>query len=192
MGRARQRDDVHFGVIFHDHLLPCRHAVNGHDLIAQQRRRLKVKAFGRGFHLLPQLLDDILFAVADHPQCALHSVVVGFAGNFSAAHGHALADVGVEAGSPLAEILREVFVAARQQKAVLRGLDHLPHGKGRGEGADVVGVVIVLLQRGGDARPRAPRDLDIAVPLVVLEQDVVFRRVGLDLACFQHQCLKLA
>ena len=60
-------------------------------------------------------------------------------------------------------------------------------------GADVVGIVIVLLQRRAQCAATGPCvTLHIAVPLVVLEQDVVFGRVGLDLACFQHQCLKLA
>ena len=190
VGRARQCDDVHLGVALHDDLLPGCHAVNGHDLVAQQRRRLKVKPLRRSLHLLPQLPDDVLFAVADHPQCALHSVVVSSTGDFAAAHGHALADVGVEAGAALAEILRKVLIAPRQQEAVLRRFHHLPHGKRRGERADVVGVVVILLQRGGDARPGPARDLDIAVALVVFQQNIVLRRMGLDLAGLEDERLK--
>ena len=99
--------------------------------------------------------------------------------------------MGIQAGAGLAEILGEFLVAAGQKKAVLGGLHHLPHRKGGGEGADVVGIVIVLLQRGGDAGPVAAGDLDVTVPLVVFQQDVVFGGVGLDLAGLQHQRLKL-
>ena len=75
--------------------------------------------------------------------------------------------MGIQAGAALAEVLRKALIAPRQQEAVLRRFHHLPHGKRRGERADVVGVVVILLQRGGDARPGPARDLDIAVALVV-------------------------
>ena len=188
---AGQRDDVHLGSVVHDDLLPGGHPLDGLDLVAQQRGGLKIQPVGGSFHLFAQLLDDVLFAVADHVQRALHGLVVGLAADLAAAHGHALADVGVQAGARLAEIPREDAVAARQQKTVLRQFHHLAHGKGGGERADVVGIVVVLLQRGRDARPRPFGHLDIAVALVVLEQDVVLGGVGFDLAGFQHKGLKL-
>ena len=189
---AGQGDDIHLGVGVHDHLLAGRNPFNGLDLIPQQGRRLKIQPFRGRFHLFPQLLDDVLLAVSDHPQCALDRLVVGFTADLAAAHRHALADVGVQAGAPLAEVPGKFPVAAGQQKTVLGHLHHLPHREGGGERADIVGIVIVLLQRRRDPRPGAFGHLHIAVALVILEQDVVLRGVGLDLAGFQHQRLKLA
>ena len=48
------------------------------------------------------------------------------------------------------------------------------------------------MQREGEPRPLLLGHFDIAVALVVLQQDVVLRGVGLDLAGFQHQRLELA
>ena len=92
---ARQGDDIHLGVSIHHDFLAGGHALNGLNLVAQQGGGLEVQTIGGGFHLLPQLLDDILFAVADHSQRPLHGIVVGLASNLAAANGHALADVGI-------------------------------------------------------------------------------------------------
>ena len=48
------------------------------------------------------------------------------------------------------------------------------------------------MQGEGKARPVLPGDADIAITLVILEQDVILGRVRLDLAGFQYQCLELA
>ena len=129
VGRAGQRDNIHLGIAVHNDLLACGHTVNGHDLVAQQGGRFKVKTLGGGLHLIAQLLDDVLFAVADHPQRALYCIVVGLTADFAAAHCHALSDVGIQAGAALAKLLREALAAAGQQKAILRCFHHLPHGK---------------------------------------------------------------
>ena len=191
-GGARQRDDVHLCPGIHNHLLARRHAVNGRDLIPQQGGCFKIQPVRRRLHLLFQLLDDIFFAVPDHAQGTLHRFVIGFAGDFAAAHGHALADMGIQAGAALADITRELFIAAGQQKTVLGSFHHLPHRKSRGERADIIGVLIVLLQGSRNTRPGAVGDLYIAVALIIFEQDIILWRMGLNLAGFQHQGLKFA
>ena len=74
---------------------------------------------------------------------------------------------------------------------ILRHLHHLPHGEGGCERADVVGIVVIFLQSRRNTGPRAAGDLDIAVAFVILEQDVVLGRVGLDLAGLEDEGLKL-
>ena len=168
LGGTRQRQNVHLGVgIAHD-LLPGCHAVDCQNLIPQQGGGFKIQPVGRRLHLFAQLADDVLFAVADHMQRALHGVIVGIAGNFAAAHRHTFADMGVQAGTFLAEVLRKALAAAGQKKAVLCGFDHLAHRKGGGEGTDILGIIVILLQRRRNARPRPLGHLDIAVALVVL------------------------
>lgn len=73
----------------------------------------------------------------------------------------------------------------------LRHLHHLPHGEGGCERADVVGIVVIFLQSRRNTGPGAAGDLDIAVAFVILEQDVVLGRVGLDLAGLEDEGLKL-
>ena len=100
--------------------------------------------------------------------------------------------MGVQAGASLADLLREALGAARQQKSVHGRFRHLPRRKAGGVGADILCPVLLLLQGEGKARPVLPGDADIAVTLVILEQDVVLGGVRLDLAGFQHQRLELA
>ena len=130
--------------------------------------------------------------MADELDGPFHRLAIDLFADLSAAKRHALADVGVEAGAALADVLGEAAVAAGQQEGILGCFHHLPHRKTAGEGADVVGLVVVLLQRRRDAGVVAPGYLDVAVALVVLQKDVVFRGVGLDLAGLQHQGLELA
>ena len=99
----------------------------------------------------------------------LHSFIVVLPGDFSAAHGHASADVRVQAGTAFADILGEFFAAARQAEHIACGLHHFAHGKAGGIRADVIGIVVVLLQRGRNARVCFPCHLHIAVSLVVLQ-----------------------
>ena len=48
------------------------------------------------------------------------------------------------------------------------------------------------MQHEGEPGPWLLCHLDIAVAFIILEQDVILRRVGLDLAGFQHQRLEFA
>ena len=190
--RARQRHHVHLHVRVHHHFLPRRHLGDGVDLVAEQGRRLKFQPVRRFHHPLVQGLEDVLFAVADQVDRALDGLIVVFAADLPAAHGHALADVGVQAGAALAAVLREPFIAPGQQKGIHGRFGHLPRRKAGGIGADVLRSVLLFLQREGEPRPLLLGHFDIAVALVVLQQDVVLRGVGLDLAGFQHQRLELA
>ena len=123
---------------------------------------------------------------------AFDGLLVVFTAYLAAAHRHALADVGVQAGTAPANFLREPPTAPGQQKSIHRRLGHLTGRKARGIRADILRAVILFLQRERQPRPLVLCHLDIAVALVVLEQDVVLRGVGFDLACFQHQRLELA
>ena len=191
-GRARQRHHVHLHVRVHNHLLPGAHLGDGRDLIPDEGGRLKFQPVGGFQHPLVERFQNVLFAVADEVHGAFYGLVIVFAADLAAAHGHALADVGVQAGAAFADLLREALRAPGQQKGIHGRFCHLPGRKAGGIGADVLGIVVLFLQHEGKARPGLFRHLDIAVALVVLQQDIVFRGVGLDLAGFQHQRFKLA
>ena len=190
--RARQGHHVHLQALVHHHLLAFGHLGDGGDLVPQQGGRLKLQPLAGLLHPLGQGLEDVLFAVADQVHRPPDGLVVLLAADAAAAHPHALADVGVEAGPALAQVLGEAPAAPGQQKGVLGALGHLPGGKAGGVGADVFGAVLLFLQGERQAGPGLPRHLDVGVALVVLEQDVVFGGVGLDLAGLQHQRLELA
>ena len=183
---------VHLHALVHHHLLPGGHLFNGGNLVPQKRGLLKIQPFAGSRHALFQGFHNVLFAVPDQPQGSLHRLVVGLPADPPAAQRHALADVRVQAGAALADLLGEASAAPGQQKGVLGGFHHLPHRKARGIRANVVGVVVLFLQHGRNAGIFLFRHLHIAVALVVLQQDVVFRCVGLDLARFQHQRLEFA
>ena len=189
---ARKRYHVHLHVRVYHYLLPCRQLGDGIDLIPQKSGSLKFQPV-RGFlHPLVEGFQDILFAVADQVHRVFDRLIVGLTADFSAAHRHTLADMGVQAGAAFADLLRETLGAARQQKSVHGRFCHLPCRKAGGVGADILCPVLLLLQGEGKARPVLPGDADIAVTLVILEQNVVLGRMRLDLAGFQHQRLELA
>ena len=190
--RACQRHHVHLHVRVYHHLLPCRQLGDGIDLIPQKGGSLKFQPVGGFLHPLVEGFQDILFAVADEVHRVLDRLIVGLAADLSAAHCHALADMGVQAGAPFADLLREALGAARQQKGIHGRFRHLPRRKAGGVGADILCPVLLLLQGEGKARPVLPGDADIAITLVILEQNVVLGGMRLDLAGFQHQRLKLA
>ena len=190
--RAGKRHHVHLHVRVYHHLLPCRQLGDGIDLIPQKGGSLKFQPVGGLLHPLVEGFQDILFAVADQVHRIFDRLIVGLTADFAAAHCHALADMGVQAGTTLADLLREALGAARQQKGIHGRFCHLPRRKAGGVGADILRPVLLLLQGEGKARPVLPGDADIAVAFIILEQDVVLGRVRLDLAGFQHQRLELA
>ena len=191
-GGASQSHHIHFHLRIHDHLLPGAHLGDGVDLVPDEGRRLELQPVGGLQHPFVQGLEDILFAVTDQVHRPFYRLVVGLAADLAAAHRHALADVGVQAGPPLSDVLREALGAARQQKGIHGGLCHLPCRKAGGVGADILCPVLFLLQHEGEPRPVLPGNADIAVALVVLQQDVVLGRMRLDLAGLQHQRLEFA
>ena len=191
-GRTRQRYHVHLHVGVNHDLLPCRHLGNGGDLVADEGRSLKFQPVGGLLHSLAEKLQDVLLAVTDEVDGAFDGLVVVLAADLSAAHSHAFSDVGVQTGASPADLLREPPAAPGQQESVHRCLGHLPGRKARGVGADILRAVVLLLEGEREAGPLVLRHLDIAVSLIVLEQDVVLGGVGLDLTGFQHQRLKLA
>ena len=192
VGRARKGNDVllcHFAAHY---FLPAAYLFNGGKLVPYQGRALKIQPPGGVLHAGLQRLHNVRLAVAYHVQGAFHGLAVIFVAYFARAHGHALANVRIQTRAPLADVLREAPRAPRQAKHVGRGLHHFAHGKAGGERAVVIGVFIVLLQGGRKARPFFTRDLHIAVALVVLQKNVVFGLVLLDLAAFQHKRFELA
>ena len=190
--RACQRHHIHLHIRVHNDLLPGAHLGDGCDLIPQQGRRLKFQPVRGLLHPLIKDLQDVLFAIADQVHGALDGLIVVFAADSAAAHCHALADVCIQAGPSFADLLREALIAARQQKGIHGRFRHLPGRKAGGIGADILGIVLLLLQHEGEPGPWLLCHLDIAVAFIILEQDVILRRVGLDLAGFQHQRFKLA
>ena len=177
-GGASQGHHIHLHLRIHDHLLPGAHLGDGVDLVPDEGRRLELQPVGGLQHPFVQGLEDVLFAVTDQVHCAFHGLIVVLAADLAAAHRHALADVGVQAGPPLSDVLREALGAARQQKGIHGRFCHLPCRKAGGVGADILCPVLLLLQSEGKARPVLPGDADIAVALVILEQDVVFGGYG--------------
>ena len=191
-GGTGQRHHIHFHLRVHHDLLARCHLGDGVDLVPEKGRCLKFQPV-RGFqHPLVEGFQNILFAVADEVDSAFDGLLVVFTAYLAAAHRHALADVGVQAGTAPANFLREPPAAPGQQKSIHRRLGHLTGRKARGIRADILRAVILFLQRERQPRPLVLCHLDIAVALVVLEQDVVLRGVGFYLACFQHQRLELA
>ena len=190
--RACQRHHVHLHIRVHNDLLPGAHLGDGCDLVPQQRCRLKFQPVRGLLHPLVEDLQDVLFAVADQVHSALDGLIVVFAADPAAAHCHALADVRIQAGASFADLLREALIAPWQQKGIHGGFCHLPRRKAGGIGADILSIVLLLLQHEGKAGPGFPGHLDIAVALVILQQDIVLGGVRLDLAGFQHQRLELA
>ena len=190
--RTGKRHHVHLHVRVYHHLLPCRQLGDGVDLIPQKGGGLKFQPVGGFLHPLIEGFQDILFAVADQVHRVFDRLIVGLAADLAAAHCHTLADMGVQAGASLADLLREALGAARQQKGIHGRFCHLPRRKAGGVRADILCPVLLLLQGEGKARPVLPGDADIAITLVILEQNVVLGGMRLDLAGFQHQRLKLA
>ena len=188
---SRKGDYIHLGIFADDHLLACAHLLDGSNLVPQQSSLLKVQPFRRLLHPLFQLFDNILFAVADHPHSPLYGLLIALLTDASAAYSHTLANVGIQAWPPLANILGKAAVAPGQQKSILGSFHHLTHCKAAGVGANVLGAILLLLQHSGDAGIILFGNFHIAVPLIILQQNVVFGGMGLNLAGLQHQGLKL-
>ena len=98
----------------------------------------------------------------------------------------------VQAGTGFSEILRKSSVAGWQHKYFVRFLDRAFYVIAAFVRSDIFRSVVVFLQGIAELFPVARTDADIAVALVVLEQNVVFGRVLLDKAALQNQRLKLA
>ena len=111
--RTGQRHHVHLHVRVYHHLLPCRQLGDGIDLIPQKGGGLKFQPVGGFLHPLIEGFQDILFAVADEVHRVFDRLIIGLVADLAAAHRHALADMGVQAGAPFADLLREALGAAR-------------------------------------------------------------------------------
>ena len=151
--RACQRHHVHLHIRVHNDLLSGAHLGDGCDLVPQQGRCLKFQPVRGLLHPLVKDLQDVLFAVADQVHSILDRLVVGLAADLSAAHCHALTDVRIQAGASPADLLREALIAARQQKGIHGRFRHLPGRKAGGIGADILGIVLLLLQHEGEPGP---------------------------------------
>ncbi len=175
-----------------DHLLPLPQPADGGDAVADARRALELQLFGGLPHLLLQGAQARGAAAAQEVQRLAHRLGVLLLADFPAAGGAAPLDIVVQARALFADVLRKA-PAARRQAENLQGLVHrLPDGPAAHVGADVLGAVVRGALGLRDARPRPPGHADVAVPLVVLEQDVVFGGVLLNQAALEHQRLELA
>ena len=167
LGGARKSHHIHGSFPIHPHFLPGRNLLNGTDLIAQQRRGFKIQPF-RGFHHFGgQGFYNISLAVADHVFGIFYCFTVGFLADLAAAHGHTFANVCVQAGAALADLLREFAAAARQQKGILCGFHHFAHRKAAGKRAKIAGTVLFFLQHSRKAGPRLLTDAHIRIALII-------------------------
>ena len=98
----------------------------------------------------------------------------------------------VQAGALPAEIHREPAAACGQHEDGVDLLHRLFYGESAGEWTDVVGVGVVGVVGVGYPRIGSLAHLDVVIPLVVLEQNVVFRLVQLYQAAFQHKRVQFA
>ena len=98
----------------------------------------------------------------------------------------------VEAGASLAELLREPAGAGGQQEGAVHLVDRLVDDEGGDVRPDIGRAVVLPLEDVPDARVGLLRDLDVAVALVVLEQDVIFGGMQLDHAALEHERLEFA
>ena len=115
----------------------------------------KVKPLRRSLHLLPQLPDDVLFAGSS---VRLHGVVVSSTGDFARCTRPYTCRWALRRGGPCRNPGKALLCTAAAGSGPAP-FSTISHGKRRGERADVVGVVVILLQRSGGCN-QATRDLD--------------------------------
>ena len=104
----------------------------------------------------------------------------------------ALAHVEVEAGALLPNVPGKALPTGGQAQGGAQGVHDSLGGVAAGVRAEIACPVLRRPVGQGEAGVLLPGQADVGVALVVLEQDVVLRGVGFDLACFQHQRLELA
>ena len=98
----------------------------------------------------------------------------------------------VQARPCLAEILRKFAVAGREHKDFVSFLDRAFYVITALIRTDILRSVVGLLQDVRDFSPIALAYTDIAVALVVLQKNIVLRRVLFDKTTFKDERFKLA
>ena len=98
----------------------------------------------------------------------------------------------VKARSALAEILRKTSVAGREHKNLVSLLNCTFDVITALVRSDILRTVVLFLQDIRKPAPVARAYPDVAVALVVLEQNVVLRRMLFDKTALENQCLKFA
>ena len=154
-------------------------ALDGGELVAEDRGALEVELFGGLAHRVAELLDDDgAFAVEEEHGLVDHlAVLVGRA--VGGAGGDAAADVVLEAGTRVGA--GDLLVAGAPGEEFLDEVERGADRFCRGVGAEVASAVVLDAAGDGDARPgRVDIDLEVGVVLVVLEADVEERLVALD------------
>ncbi len=116
-GGTGQRHHIHLHLRVHHDLLARCHLGDGVDLVPEEGRCLEFQPVRGLQHPLVEDLQDVLFAVADQVHSALDGLIVVFAADLAAAYGHTLADMGIQAGPPLADILGNRLLHRGSKKA---------------------------------------------------------------------------
>ena len=155
-------------------------------------RALELQIFRRLNHLLLQQPEQAAVIAAQQ----MRGLLVALAqlrrrDRAGAADAYALPDVEIQAGAALADVLRELLMAARQSQRLAHRADDAVRRRVRRKRPVVLRAVAVVAGGHGQSGILALRELDIGVALRVLELDVVVRHVLLDERVLQHQRLQL-
>ena len=105
---------------------------------------------------------------------------------------HTELHVVIQTGASLAELRRELPAAGGQLEDLVHLVHCLVHHKAGHIRPDVLTAVVQVVLVRHNTREGLIGDLDIAVSLIVLEQDIVLGVVQLDQAALQHQRFKFA
>ena len=103
-----------------------------------------------------------------------------------------MVNVEVEAGPPPAKVLGKAPVAVWKLEDLPGRVHGLPNGPEAQVGTHIFGPVFLFLQHRCNPGPAAAADADVAVALVVFEQNIILWLVLLNQAALQHKGLKLA
>ena len=156
------------------------------DPIPQHCRTFKVQCFCCTLHFLLHSLYGICAAHLDIRFRLLNHFCVIFLRNAAAANAHALLDVIVQAGACLFEILRKTFAARGQLKYTVCLFGSFPcHIATHIRSQIGAGFLLVFLYRQSGIRLLGKAE--IGIPLVIFQQNVIFRLMLFDQAAFQNK-----
>ena len=96
----------------------------------------------------------------------------------------------IQTRSCFSEILRELTVASRQIEDLPNLFDRFPHDKPAHIRPDQQPVILRFLHNCLDTRVLLVSDMDIMIPFIIHQQNVVFWAVVLNQRAFQHQRLE--
>ena len=189
---AVHADDIALGIGRGDDMLLVTELADIADAVTVFGRALKFEIFRSRLHLLLEQPEQAAVVAAQQ----VRSLVVALAQLLRrhparAADADALADMVIQAGAALADVLRELSVTARQSQRLAHGIDDAQRRPVGGKRSEILRAVAVVPRRHRQRGIVALRKLDIGVALRVLKLDVIVRHVLLDERIFQHQRFQL-